>query len=69
MFTQYYVKPTCPKKQFSVVFRPHFKCSWDEVINSHKINKVMRYSVTNEIAVTHEFVSSLNFNMSNDSDL
>ena len=49
--------------------RPHYKCSWDEVINSHKINKVMRYSVTHEIAVTREIVSSLKFNMSNDSDL
>ena len=42
---------------------PHFKCSRDEVINSHKMNKIMRYSVTPKI------VSSLKFNMSNDSDL
>ena len=40
-----------------------FKDSRDEVINSHRINKIMRYSVTPKI------VSSLKFNMSNYSDL
>ena len=58
-----YREGTPERRRIQEGIRPHYKCSRDEVINSHKINKIMRYSVTPKI------VSSLKFKMSNDSDL